>query len=412
MRGGGTKLQTIANSRASAHLLDVTRTVSRAHWQPTGIDRIERAYIARLIDDPAPLFGLVRTKLGYLLLDKSGCRSLLEHCETQIWQEADLLSRLSRRSDADRARTETGLRRIALDRATPARLTAMLKRHLPPGTAYLNTGQTQFNDRIISALKACEDVRISVYLHDTIPLDFPEVQTNASRLRFKQFFTRTARHADLVLCNSEHTKSRVLYHADHLKDDQVHVVMPGVPDIKLGTAPKGPWSDEAYVMAIGTIEPRKNIGFLLDLWDTFSGPDDPHLVICGRRGWMSEDVFARLDRHPPNVHELSGLPDSAMWALLKDSCGLLFPSKAEGFGYPAIEAIRLQVPVICTPLPVFREVLGNSAIYADESDRYLWRNKVEQLTQGRRGQSGEQYSVGSCLVPTWQEHFNLLFTLL
>ena len=77
--------------------------------RPTGIDRIERAYIDHLIDDPAPLFGLVRTKLGFLLLDKDGCSQLLSHCDQPIWTQSDLLSRLSRTQDAARANTETGL---------------------------------------------------------------------------------------------------------------------------------------------------------------------------------------------------------------------------------------------------------------------------------------------------------------
>lgn len=60
--------------------------------RPTGIDRIERAYIDHLIDDPAPLFGLVRTKTGFLLLDKDGCSQLLLHCDQPLWTEIDVLS--------------------------------------------------------------------------------------------------------------------------------------------------------------------------------------------------------------------------------------------------------------------------------------------------------------------------------
>ena len=165
-------------------------------------------------------------------------------------------------------------------------------------------------------------------------------------------------------------------------------------------------------MAIGTIEPRKNIGFLLDLWEGFQGPDDPHLIVCGRRGWMNEEVFARLDAAPPNVHEVSDLRDAEMWGLLHASGGLLFPSHAEGFGYPAVEAARLNVPLICNPLPVFREVLGERPIYAKESDCYVWRQEIEKLAQRRRDQGGEQNGMMSLETLTWQAHFNKLFTSL
>jgi glycosyltransferase involved in cell wall biosynthesis len=404
-------LQTIANSSASAHLIDVTRTVSRAGQRPTGVDRIERAYIAHLCACETPLFGLVRTKLGYLLLDKDGCTRLLAHCDAPVWHSADVLSRLTRRAQPERAVTESGLREIAIDRATPRRLRHLLQRRLPKGSVYFNIGQTNLNDRMIFALRACDGMRIAVYLHDTIPMDYPDTQTSASRLKFKRFFQRLDQHADFVICNSTYTKERCLLHATHLKPSAVHVVFPGIPDMCVGTAPVGPWSGKPYFVVIGTLEPRKNIGFLLDLWEEM-GPDAPPLVLCGRRGWLNEDVFARLDRGIAHVHELNDLDDAGMWGLLKDSCGLLFPSIVEGFGYPAIEAARLNVPLICNPLPPFLEVLGDYPIYADESDRYVWRNNIEQLAQRRRGQSGEQNVTGGFEPPTWQVHFNRLFTLL
>ena len=412
MRGGGIKLQTTRNNPPTAHLLDLTRTARRAGLRPTGIDRIEHAYLREFLTCDTRLFGIVRTRIGYLLLDRSGCERLLNHCERAIWTEADLLSRMTRRAAPSIAVTESGLRRSALDRSTPIRLRHMLTKHMPQGAVYFNLGQTNYNDRMIHALRACDDLRTVVYLHDTIPLDWPDTQTQSSCLKFKRFFEKADHHADIVLCNSGQTADRIAAHATHLDKASIHVLSPGLPDMTLGIAPTGPWTDKPYFLAIGTIEPRKQIGFLLDLWDGFAGPNAPHLLICGRRGWLSEDVFTRLDQKPENVHELSDLPDDAMWALLKGSNGLLFPSIAEGFGYPAIEAAHLNVPLICNPLPVFREILGNYPIYAAESDRYVWTNKIEQLAQRRRGQSGEQSRAGGFTAPLWQDHFQRLFTLL
>ncbi|MCL3881435.1 glycosyltransferase family 1 protein [Marivita sp. GX14005] len=402
-------MPTTVNSPAPAHLLDVTRTVSRAHLHPTGIDRIERAYLAHLAQCPTPLLGLLRTPLGYLLLDRQGCADLHAHCARRRWTCGDAISRVMRRTNPGRGATEAGLRRIAVDRATPPGLGGMLRRHLPEGTVYFNIGQTNFTDRVIGAAQSAR-LRIVPYLHDTIPLDLPETQTPKSRRKFENLLDRADKNADLVLCNSQATKRSLLRHTG-LAPSRIEVLLPGLPDMTIGTAPGGPWSDRPYFVTIGTIEPRKNIGFLLDLWRDFDGTDAPQLLICGKRGWLSEEVFARLDS-AANVHELPSLPDPQLWALLEQANGLLFPSRAEGFGYPAIEAAHLNVPLICNPLPAFEEVLGQYPIYAAESDSYAWRNKIEQLAQARRGQSGEQNEKRRFRAPEWQAHFNRLFTLL
>lgn len=411
MPGAGTRLQITAHSPAAAHLLDVTRTVSRAGQPPTGIDRIELAYLRHLLDCDTPLFGLFRTRLGYILLDRDGCRLLLERHSAPPETPIDLISSLTRRKDAARARLETLLRARACARATPNRLAAMLKSHLPHGTAYLNIGHTNLTDRTIAAVKRLAGTRIAVFLHDTIPLDHPEYQTPRARLKFERHLARAGRAADLIICNSRFTGDRV---AAHLPDcrARLHVNHPGVETGPVKPPPEGAWSKTPRFIVIGTIEPRKNIDLLLDIWPEIASATGAHLLLCGRRGWLSEALFARLDQAPPHVRELPGLADAELRGLLGQSRGLLFPSHVEGFGFPAMEAAALGVPVLCTPLPPLREVLGDYPIYADARDRYLWRRKIEELAQRRRGEGGEQTTRGAITLPTWQAHFNDLFTAL
>lgn len=404
-------MPTTANSPAPAHLLDLTRTVSRAGARATGVDRVERGYIAHLAACETPLFGLVRTRLGFLLLDREGCLKLQAHCETPVWSGSDILSRLTRRRESDRGVAESGMRKLALGRCVPSRLGRLLSTHLPAGSVYFNVGQTNLNDAVIHGVKAA-NMRLVPYVHDTIPLDWPQTQTSKARHRFRLFVTQVERHAELVLCNSEDTRTHLLRHAPSLDPDKIHVIHPGLPEMRIGTAPKGPWSDHPCFVAVGTIEPRKNIGFLLDLWEGLEKPDDPKLILCGRRGWMCDEVMDRIGRGMPNVYHLPDLPDPELWALMASSAGLLFPSVAEGFGYPAVEAARLGIPIICSRLDSVHEVLGEYPIYASVSDRYRWLNKVEQLAQRRRVRSGEQKRPEISEGPLWGNHFNKLFTIL
>lgn len=99
------------------------------------------------------------------------------------------------------------------------------------------------------------------------------------------------------------------------------VEIPEIPEVAL------PEISTPYFITIGTIEPRKNHAFLLDLWEGWE--DALHLVICGNRGWKNEDVFARLDTvDRSRITELNGLEDAQMMGLLKGAKAALFPSFA------------------------------------------------------------------------------------
>ena len=91
-----------------ARLLDLTRSLRRVGRGATGVDRVELAYLSHLLTEDAPLFGVARTALGYVLLDRDGMRGFQDRLRGRIpWGRADLLSRLPRG------------RAVALSRADP-----------------------------------------------------------------------------------------------------------------------------------------------------------------------------------------------------------------------------------------------------------------------------------------------------
>lgn len=384
-----------------ARVLDLTRLVSRAGCRDTGIDRVERAYLGHLLRGPVPLYGLVATSLGFLLLDRDGCGTVQDSGPRP---PARLFDRLARRGNPARAALEGALRRRALARCRTARLGHTLRQHLPRGTSYLNIGHTNLTHAVLDAFDHIAQRRIGVFVHDTIPLDLPELQKPGTVPRFRAFLDRALARADVILANSDATVADIARHAPG--------PVPGCETVPLGVdtpcpgpAPAGPWRSP-YFVALGTIEPRKNHAFLLDLWDDLvaeMGDTAPHLLILGQRGWNNTAVFARLDRSPPHVHERNGLPDAEVFALLAASAGLLLPSRAEGFGLPAVEAAALGVPVVLNDLPVFHETLGDIPIYAPIADRYPWRATIKRLTEDHR--AGETAHGRPFQPPTWDAHF-------
>lgn len=396
-------------------MLDLTRLVSRAGRYLTGIDRVERAYLDALLDTSVPLFGLVRTSLGYVLLDQDGCAELGQMLDSDEWGQIDLLGRLNRRLSPERAAAEATLRRICVGRARPMRLSRLLVNHLPAGTHYLNVGHTNLTDRVVFAVRQIQGSQIAVLMHDTIPADYPEYQRDGTVDRFRGFLRQVSDCADLVICTSACVKADVLRHFEKFgtapKTAVAHLGVPK-PDIS-GAAPDGPWRDAPYFMVIGTIEPRKNHALLLDVWERISdAPDAPHLVIAGQRGWNNSAVFDRLDAGPKHIHELNSLDDDAMFSLLNGSRGLLFPSLAEGYGLPLLEAAALNITTICSELPVFWELLGDIPVYASVTDSYLWQRKIMELAKNSSEHRGKSEQVEPFTPPTWQAHFKTVLTMI
>ncbi len=406
MHGAGTR-QDITTS--SARCLDVTRLLRRAGRVPTGVDRVELAYLRQLVDEPVAFYALARTRLGYVLLDREGAREFLHAIETGQFDALDGLGRIAFQRPLAERQAEATVRRLALARCLPIRLSRMLRRHLPEGAIYLNTGHSNLTNRVISTWRTMRGARIVALVHDTIPLDYPEYQRPETRASFAAFLKRVARFGDLVIYNSAQSQADAERHMQgfgRVPDGVVvHLGVEPMPprpeDLPAGMPPNAP-----YFVAVGTIEPRKNHALLLDLWERFAKEPEgkPHLVICGARGWRNDAVFARLDDHERwngLVHEAPGLTDGAIAALLTQSNGLLFPSHAEGFGLPPVEAATLGIPVICSDLAVIREIMDDIPIYAESSDTYSWQNIIERVTEQRPKSRDFE-------PPTWDAHFNVV----
>ncbi len=393
-------------------MLDLTRSLRRAGRVATGVDRVERAYLRCLIGQVEPVFGLVRTAYGYLLLDRDGMQRFHGALSgASGWGARDLLSRLPRGRSPEVQIAEASLRRWAIARARPGGLGAMLRDHLPAGTLYFNVGHSNLTDRVLSTVRDLPDARIAIFVHDVIPLEFPQFQRQGTVAPFRDKLRRAFANADMLIYNSRDTHER----AERAMAAGARIP-PGVV-AHLGVDPVTPDATRLppklpparpYFIAIGTIEPRKNIGFLLDVWQDL-GADAPPLLICGARGWNNRAVFDRLDALPVNgsVRELGVMSDGAVAAVLQGASALVFPSLAEGFGLPPVEAARLQIPVLCNDLPVLREVLGDNAVYAPVTDRYLWATKVKSMA----AKPPFAPQMPRFQPTTWQDHFKIVLRL-
>ena len=177
-------------------LLDLTRLVSRVgRGPPTGIDRVELAYLTRFLGDDAPARFLVTTRRRHLLLDKPAAWRFRERLSGRMpWGAPDLAALLSPRLPEARRRAEADLRREAEASARPADLARLI----PRGATYFNVGHANLTLPLLSALGAAGASRTAL-IHDTIPLDFPEFSRPEAAAAFAARLAAVSAVADRVL---------------------------------------------------------------------------------------------------------------------------------------------------------------------------------------------------------------------
>lgn len=137
---------------------------------------------------------------------------------------------------------------------------------------------------------------------------------------------------------------------------------------------------DRYVLFVGTIEPRKNLGRVLAAFEQLHAERlTDALVIVGKRGWLYDDFFARLEASPAKQAVIfpGFVPDANLPAVYAGAQALAFPSEFEGFGLPVLEAMACGAPVVCSSTSSLPEVAGEAAVLVDPLDQ-------EALTDGLR----------------------------
>jgi glycosyltransferase involved in cell wall biosynthesis len=113
------------------------------------------------------------------------------------------------------------------------------------------------------------------------------------------------------------------------------------------------------------------------------------------------------------VHERSGCSDLELARYLGHARALLFPSFAEGYGMPLVEALALGTPAIASTLPVFREVAGNVPDYLDPLDGPGWTQAILDYAAPESPLRAAQLQrMAGFRTPTWQRHFETVESLL
>ncbi|MBN1954004.1 MAG: glycosyltransferase family 4 protein [Anaerolineae bacterium] len=214
-------------------------------------------------------------------------------------------------------------------------------------------------------------------VHDLIFRHLPEHHKRLNRWYLNATMPLYCRRASHIIAVSEQTRQDLIA-AYHIPAARITVVYEAAaPHFR-------PQSAEAvaavrqrynlpprYLVFVGTIEPRKNLGRLLETFEVVraEGLSDG-LVVVGRRGWLYGDFFTRLEQSPArDAVILPGyVPDAELPAIYAGAQALVLPSHYEGFGLPVLEAMACGTPVATSNTSSLPEVGGDAALYFDPDD--------------------------------------------
>ncbi|HVX21545.1 MAG TPA: glycosyltransferase family 1 protein [Acidimicrobiales bacterium] len=225
-------------------------------------------------------------------------------------------------------------------------------------------------------------VPVVVTVHDCTFFDHPEWHERSKVLLFRRAIKVAARRAAVIVCVSATTAARL---AEVCPVSAPVVVAPhGVDHARFTPREPSPGADRAAVAAlgldpdrpmvvfVGTIEPRKNVPALVRAFEQVADAHpDAVLVLAGQRGWGADEVERAemaAERHRDRIVRTGYVPDGAVPALLRTAAVVAYPSLAEGYGLPALEALACGAPLVTTSGTAMAELADGAAVLVAPGD--------------------------------------------
>lgn len=214
-----------------------------------------------------------------------------------------------------------------------------------------------------------------VSIHDAGPWVSPQAFGRRGRW-FHQMGARAAlRRADMVLTGSQAAASELAHYLG-LAPERIRVVPYGTGP--LGTADPAALNrfglrGQSYLLWVGSLEPRKGVGTLVEAVGRLPAGLRPLLVLAGYEGWKVPPPEA------PGILRLGKVSDGELQALYGAAAAFCFPSLHEGFGLPVLEAMAAGAPVVASDIPAVREVAGGAALLVAPGDPAKWAEALEAV---------------------------------
>lgn len=324
-------------------------------------------------------------------------RYVMELAAALARREDPALVLISRRADAGRWRALAGPSTTVIAGApSPRPLRLAWEQAALPGVLRRTGVQVHHGPHYTMPVRARPPVVVTV--HDCTFFDHPEWHERSKVLVFRRAIIEAARRAAVVVCPSD-TTARHLAAVARVAGDVV-VAPHGVDHARFSPAPPAGADDvgelrrigvdpaRPWVVFVGTVEPRKDVATLVRAFAGLAdATPDVGLVVAGGRGWGDEQVVRALGeagRHRSRIVVTGYVPDAAVPALLRRAAAVAYPSLAEGYGLPALEALATGAPLVTTMGTAMAELAGEAAVLVPPGDAAALAGALASLVSAGR----------------------------
>ena len=231
-----------------------------------------------------------------------------------------------------------------------------------------------------------------VSVHDAGFAVHPESYTSRGRSFHELGVRVAARRADVVLTGSNAAADELVQYTP-IPRERIRVTPYGVdhqaadPADVAATRQKFELAGTPFVLWVGTLEPRKNVGTLVAAFAEVARRTElPHaLVLAGPQGWLSDDLISPQDQVSlgPRLRLVGRVTDSELRSLYAAADAFALPSRHEGFGIPTLEAMAQGTAVVCSDIPALREVSGGAARLVAPESTAEWADALSTVLGDR-----------------------------
>lgn len=214
-------------------------------------------------------------------------------------------------------------------------------------------------------------------VHDFVYKRYPETMVKSVLWINKFFGRKSIKTADIICPVSKFTQRELVHFFPKVNPEKIRIVCCGVDS---HMAAKQNFQRGTNLLFVGSLEPRKNLGNLLQALEILHGEGiDIPLTITGPSGWKNTNIHKKLEKTSiaNNVQYLGFVTEQTLNELYDTCAAVIFPSVYEGFGLPVLEALSHGTPVLTTQGSVMEEVAGSFANYFDASSPTSIANAIK-----------------------------------